>query len=477
MSFRTSPPVKSSPFDIVRRSCLQPGGLPFGNALTPEHIEQAWEAEGGSVGGAEPQTVFTPGIVLWAMLSQALFTGVGRSCRAAVIRVAAYYALLGQSVSTNTGAYCRARAKVGEGVVRRLMEGVAQRAEVEVPEDWKWLGRTVFIPDGTTHSMPDTKANQAEYPQSKSQKPGIGFPLLRTVALVSLATGMVRAFATAPYAGKETGETALLRSLFGSLQPGNVVLGDRYYCGWFMLALLQRLGIDFVVRLHQHRKADFRRGRRLGSHDHIVAWKKPQRPEWLDQETYDNLPHELEVREVHVAINTPGCRTKSLVVVTSLKDAEVVGSEDLADLYRKRWRVELHLRDIKSTMELDVLRTLTPAMVRQELWTGLLAYNLVRQSLLQSAAASGDYPQYLSFTATLQMLTTTWLLAAFPDDATVSSQSVALVLQRLNSGAAHRVGLRPNRVEPRAIKRRKTTHKLLTVPRAEAQAKLLNDAA
>ena len=474
MSFRISPPVKSSPFDIVRRSCVQQDGLPFADALTPEHIGQAWEAEGGSVGETSPETVYTRGIVLWAMLSQALFTGVGRSCRAAVIRVAAYYALLGRSISTNTGAYCRARAKVGEGVVRRLMEGVAERSEAQVPEDWKWLGRTVVIPDGTTHSMPDTPENQAEYPQSKSQRPGVGFPLLRAVALVSLATGMARAFATAPYAGKETGETALLRSLFGSLRPGNVVLGDRYYCGWFMLALLQRLSVDFVVRLHQHRRADFRRGRRLGPHDHIVAWKKPQRPEWMDQQTYDSLPQELEVREVHVAIDVAGCRTESLVVVTSLRDAESVGSEDLADLYRQRWRVELHLRDIKSTMELDVLRALTPEMVRQELWTGLLAYNLVRQSLLQSAAVTGEYPRYLSFTATLQMLTTTWLLAAFPVDVTVNPGSVALVLQRLASGASHRVGLRPDRVEPRAIKRRPSGHKRLMQPRDEARAQLLH---
>lgn len=472
MSFRTSPPVSSSPFEIVRRSCLLDDGLPFADALTPEHIEQAFVAEGVSFGAGDPRTVYTPAIILWAMLSQGLFTDVQRACRAAVLRVAAYFALMGRVISTNTGAYCRARAKVGEGVVRRLAQGVAQRCEAAVPEDWKWLGKTIRLVDGTTNSMPDTPANQAEYPQSKSQPPGVGFPLMRSVALVSLATGMVTALATGPYAGKETGETALLRSLFETLKPGDVVLGDRYYCGWFMLALLQQRGVDFVVRLHQHRKADFRRGRRLGSHDHIVAWKKPQRPEWLDQATYDSLPPELEIREVHVGVNVPGFRTESLVVVTSLRDADAVSSEDLADLYRQRWRVELHLRDIKSTMKLDVLRGLTPTMVRQELWTGLLAYNLIRQSVLQSTVASGHYPHQLSFTATLQMLATTWLIAALPDG--VTPRAAALVMLRLASGASHRVGLRPDRVEPRAIKRRKSSHKLLTEPRAQARAKLLN---
>lgn len=471
MSFRTSHPVAPSPFDIVRRSCLQQDGKPFADSLTAEQIEQAFAAEGVSF-GAESDAVYTPAITLWALLSQALFTGVQRSCRAAVVRVAAYCALLGRIISTNTGAYCRARAKVGEGVVRRLTEGVAERSEPAVPEEWRWLGRTVYIPDGTTQSMPDTPKNQAEYPQPTSQAPGVGFPLMRTVALTSLATGMVVAFATGPYAGKETGETALLRTLFHKLRPGDVVLGDRFYCGWFMLALLQRLGVDFVVRLHQLRRTDFRRGRRLGHKDHLVTWQKPPRPDWLDQQTYDSLPEELAIREVHVAVNVPGFRPDSLVVVTSLHDADQVSTEDLAELYRQRWRVELHLRDIKATMELDVLRGLTPEMVRQELWTGLLAYNLIRQSLLQSAETSGEYPCYLSFTAHVQMLTTTWLLAAIPIP--VNPGEVALVLLRLTHGASHRVGLRPNRVEPRAIKRRPSTHPRLTEPRARARAKLTN---
>jgi hypothetical protein len=472
MSFRTSSPAASSPFEIIRRSCLQSGGLPFAEALTPEQIEQAFVAEGVSF-GSSADAVYTPAITLWAMLSQALFTGAQRACVAAVLRVASYYALLGRPVSTNTGAYCRARAKVGEGVVRRLTEEVAERCAAAVPEDWKWLGMNVHLADGTTNSMPDTPANQAEYPQSTSQAAGVGFPLMRVVVLMSLATGMVTGMASGPYKGKETGETALLRSLFHKLRRGDVVLGDRYFGGWFMLALLQQLGVEFVTRLHQLRRADFRRGERLGAHDHIVTWQKPQRPDWLDQATYDSLPGQLAVREVHVAVHVPGCRTKSLVVVTSLKDADVVSAEDLTDLYRRRWGVELQLRDIKSTQELDVLRGLTPPMVRQELWTGLLMYNLICQSVLQSTEKFGYYPRQLSFTATLQMLATTWLIAALPASVTATPDQLTLVLLRLANGASHRVGLRPDRVEPRAIKRRKSSHNLLTQPRAAARAKLL----
>jgi hypothetical protein len=146
--------------------------------------------------------------------------------------------------------------------------------------------------------MPDTREKQAAYPQSKAQQPGIGFQIVRVVALLSLTTGMITAAACGPYAGKETGETALLRELFDEFDPADIFLEDRCYCGWFMLALLQEPGVDFVLRLHQLCRSDFRTGARLGVGDHLVLWAKPARPDWLDQETYDHLPANLVIREV-----------------------------------------------------------------------------------------------------------------------------------------------------------------------------------
>ena len=204
--------------------------------------------------------------------------------------------------------------------------------------------------------MPDTAENQAEYPQSTAQAEGLGFPIMRAVALCSLATGMVTALACGPYAGKETGETALLRTLFDTLARGDVVLGDRYYGGWFMLALLQAMGVDFVTRLHQLRTADFKRGRRLGKGDHVVSWPKPERPEWMDQETYDRLPEELEVREIHVNIDVPGFRTESLVVVTSLLDAKDYSRDEISAIYRRRWVVEVSQADCVSRYSLYRVR-------------------------------------------------------------------------------------------------------------------------
>jgi hypothetical protein len=472
-----------SAFELVRQSLLQDASLPFADALTADHIQQAFDAEGVWFGEADGDAsagpedddgiVYTPEVTLWAMLSQALFTDTQRACVAAVQRVAVYYVLLGRIVSsTNTGAYCRARAKVTEGVVQRLVEGLALRCESSVPDEWQWHGHRTLVIDGTTHSMPDTKKNQVEYPQPTSQAEGLGFPMLRAVALTSLATGMVLALAMGPYAGKETGETALFRTLFDQLRRGDLILADRYYGGWFMLALLRELGVEFVTRLHQLRDADFRRGKRLGKGDHLTSWAKPAKPEWLAQETYDRLPEQLEVREIEVRVEIPGFRTESLVVVTSLFDHRTYTRDEIGDLYRRRWVIELELRDIKSTMSLDVLRRQTPEAVRQELWTALLAYNLVRQSMLQSALASGCQPQQLSFAASLQMLANTWLLAAVPPLASVSARERLVALRILN-GHSHRVGNRPNRVEPRAVKRRPAPLALLTEPRATAKARLL----
>ena len=472
MSFRTSHAALHRGFDLVRRSLLQAPGLPFADALSVEQIQHAFDAEDVHFGDDDDAVVYTPPVTLWAMLSQMLFTGEQRSCLAAVVRVAAFYALLGREVcGTNTGAYCRARTKVPEGVPRRLTLQVARDCEPQVPAAWRWKGRNVQVVDGTTFSMPDTAENQAEYPQATSQAKGLGFPLMRAVALCSLATGMITALACGPYAGKETGETALLRTLFNELAPGDVLLGDRYYGGWFMLALLQELGVDFVTRLHQLRTADFERGRRLGKGDHVVSWPKPERPEWMDQETYDRLPPQLEVRAVQVNIDVPGFRTESLVVVTSLLDPKEYSREDLAILYRRRWVVELHLRDIKTAMKLEVLRCKTPAMVRQELWTGLLVYNLIRQSILQSAHQTERQPDELSFTATMQMLANTWLTAAVVADENGATAD-ALVTLRVIHGGSHRVGNRPDRVEPRAVKRRPKSHPLLTTPRGQAHAAL-----
>jgi hypothetical protein len=472
MSFYHGCKTLTRRFRLVLASFLQNDSLPFSDALPEEEIEQAFEEEGFafSAEDEEEDAVYTPPVTLWAFLSQMLHKAEQRSCVAAVARVMVLLTALGREPpSGNTGAYCRARAKLPEPVIRRLTLRMAQGCEEAVPSSWLWHGRHVKLVDGTTASMPDTEANQAEYPQHGVQEEGVGFPLMRMVVLVSLATGMLCDMALGPYQGKETGEPALFRELLGRLEADDIVVGDRYYCSYFMIALLKELGVDFVVRLHQARTADFRRGRRLGSGDHLVEWIRPARPEWMDRETYARIPASIELREVLVQVDQPGFRTKSLVVVTTLCDAETYTSDEIAELYRGRWLAELDIRTIKITLDMDILRCKTPAMVRREIWAHLLAYNMIRRSILQSARASERSPRELSFTAAMQGIAASWTVAvlATPD------RFGMLVDAHLANLAGHRVGNRPNRVEPRAIKRRPKPHRLLMKPRAEARLDVL----
>ncbi len=365
----SSPSARSVPgrFGLILASFLQQPGLAFADVLPEDHIQAAFD-EQGLVFAQEEDEIYTPQVTLWAFLSQVLFQGEQRSCVAAVSRVIVLLVALGQEApSGNTGAYCRARAKLPVPVIRRLTCETADRCERGAPQSWLWHGRHVKLVDGSTCSMPDTEANQAEYPQPTTQEAGLGFPLARFVVLLSLATAMVSDLAIGPYSGKETGESALLRELLGRLEPSDILLADRYFCSYFMICLLLGAKIDFVARLHQRRTADFRRGRRLGPGDHAVMWSRPNKPDWMDQATYEQMPESIELREVEVAVPQPGFRTESLVVVTTLTDARRYTREDLAELYHRRWLAELDIRAIKVTLGMDVLRSKSPEMVRREI--------------------------------------------------------------------------------------------------------------
>ncbi len=460
-------------FRLLLSSFLQDDGLPFGDSLPEEEIERAFQEEGVSLGcddDQEQDVVYTPAVTPWAFLSQMLHRREQRSCTAAVSRVVVLLVALGrQPCSTNTGAYCRARAKLPEQVLQRLTLDMAVGCEEQAPSDWLWHDRHVKLVDGTTISMPDTVANQEEYPQPESQSEGLGFPITRMAPLFSLATGMLCDMAMGPYQGKETGELALFRELLDRLAEGDIVLGDRFFCSYFMIALLMEVGVDCVVRLHQRRTADFRRGRRLGKDDHLVEWKRPVKPSWMDQETYDRMPELIEVREVLVHVAQPGFRVKSLVVGATLRDADEYAAREIAGLYRSRWLAELDIRAIKITLDMDVLRCKTPEMAPREVWTHLLTYNLIRRAILGSASASGLTPRELSFTAAMQSIAASWAIAALVDWRTFG----LLVDAHVSNLSGHRVGDRPDRVKPRAIKRRPKPHRLLTKPRAQARAELL----
>ena len=259
--------------------------------------------------------------------------------------------------------------------------------------------------DGTTVSMPDTPENQAAYPQVYNQKPGLGFPIARIGVITSLACGAVLNLGFCRYAGKGQGEVSLLRRLWDVLRRGDVLLADSLLSNWTGIVLLQERGVDLVSRLNKaHRKADFRRGIRLGDDDHIVRWRKPTSIRSVDRRTYNSLPEYVTIREARFRVEQRGFRTKAIVVVTTLLDPLETTKEDLASLYRARWNNELDLRSIKSTMKMDVLRCKTPELVRKEVWTHILAYNLIRTIMAQAAAKHGVEPRTISFKGALQTL-------------------------------------------------------------------------
>ncbi len=439
------------------------GGLPFSELLPASYVQRVLDDE--HVEWRE--CVYSPLVTLWTFLSQTLC--VDHSCRQAVARLRAFLTADGQQpCSAQTGPYCKARQKLPENVCARLARDAGQALHERVSDCGLLNGRPVKLVDGTTVSMPDTAANQAEYPQSRSQKPGLGFPIARVVALLSLASGAALDLAMGRYTGKNTGETALFRQLWRSLFPGDVVVGDRYFASYWDLALLAICGVDSVYRQHQLRLSKCLRVRRLGSGDWLLRLPKPQRPSWMDHDTYRNIPQELLVREVSFRVRVRGWRVRELTLVTTLCDAEVYSLDELARVYHVRWQAEVDLRSIKITMQMDVLRCKTPDMVRKEIWLHLLAYNLIRTVMAEAAEHANMRPREVSFKGALQTLTA---YRAIVEQAPPGALP-ALYESLLEAIAMHQVGNRPHRYEPRAVKRRPKQHDLLTIPRQEAKRRL-----
>jgi len=319
--------------------------------------------------------------------------------------------------------------------------------------------------DGSTVSMPDTPENQEAFPQSRTQAPGVGFPLARIGVLFSLSVGTVLDLGIRRWAGKFQSELAMLRDMIPSLQAGEVLLTDCYLCSYMEIALVWKRGADYVGRMHAHRKVDFRRGRRLGPCDHVVEWSKPKRPDWMSPEDYATIPETLSIRELRCRIARRGYRTRTIVIATTLLDAEQYPRDEIARLYRLRWDAEINLRSLKTMMNMDVLRCHNPDMVRKEIWAHLLAYNLIRTVIAQAAAGHGKDPRQISFTRAMRTLE-----AFRPAIAGVSNDRLAQLYQHmLTAIASHEIGNRPDRLEPRQRKRRPKPYKLMTKPRNQAR--------
>ena len=409
--------------------------------LLPEHRER----------------LYPPTETLSMFLAQAM--SADRSCQN-IVNQAALQRFAGGLTpgSTHTGGYCRARQRLPLTMISHLTQHLGKQIDEKLPDAWRWQGRRVRIIDGTTVTMPDTAANQATFPQQRGQRVGLGFPICRLVGITCLASGTLINAAIGRFNGKGGDEQTLLRTIQDTFKPGDVVLGDAFFATYFFIAAMQSNGVDVLMEQHGSRKrtTDFRCGQTLGERDHLIVISKPKiRPDWMSEAQYNAAPDSLTVREFKAGGKT---------MVTTLSCHKRYPKEALKTLYKSRWHIELDIRNIKDTMGINVLSCKTPEMAIKEIWVYLLAYNMIRLMMAQSALLADITPRNISFKHCLQI----WLVYMQSSQGS-DDENLELLFQIMTQ---QRVGNRSGRIEPRAVKRRPKAYPLLTKPRDEARAEV-----
>ena len=396
--------------------------------------------------------VFTPFVTLLIFIKQVLCPD--KSCKQAITDFISEQSSKGNDIipSANTGPYSKARQRLPETTVHDLVKETGGNSSENTDSGWKIYGREVKAFDGTTVKMADSEANQAEFPQHSNQKKGAGFPIARLLVIVSLTVGTVLDYALAAYKGKGTGEHALLREVKGSILKDDIVLGDRYFPSYFVMADLYTVGADGIFRGQSQRNYDFRTGEQLGKNDHIVQWKKPQKPTWMNQETYDNYPKEITVREFKVGGN---------VYVTTFLNSKKYHKKELAKIYKLRWHIEINLNSIKTIMRMDMLSCKSPEMVKKEIGVHLLAYNIIRIIIAEACQKHGCTPREISFKGAIQLLNS--FMPRFENSSKEDNER--MYDRMLSVMVKNKIGGRPGRVEPRKLKQRKKPFKNLNCPR------------
>lgn len=408
---------------------------------------------------------YTPVKTVLTFLAQVLL-GDG-SCQQAVNGLIAHQAAEGRRrrCSADTGGYCKSRSRIPEGVLWNLARQAGRSADCLAAEGWRWLGHVVRVVDGSTLQIADTAANRAEYPLQKNLAPGLHYPVVRILVVFSLAVGTVLEGAMSPYQGKGTGETGMLRDLADKFAPGQILLADRYYAGYWDVAFWLARGVHLVSVNSKSRKTDYRIGRRLGTRDHLVEWTRTDRPDWAEDETARLTPRRLLMRELRISIDNPGFRTRKIDVITTLTDPQAYPKEQIEQLYRLRWQAELQLRSLKTHMGMGRLRCKTPEMVRKEFAMYLLAYNCVRRVGLEAALVSGRMPREISFKNTMQAA------AEFLPRLHQAPDLDLWLTSLLETVAQVIVANRPNRTEPYQTKTRPKDWPKLSTPRQKIRGK------
>ncbi|ASC69262.1 Transposase InsG for insertion sequence element IS4 [Halomicronema hongdechloris C2206] len=449
--------------EVLKEKYQNSIALPFAEVLPEAEIQSVLNEQGIRY----RRVLYTPMVVLWSWLSQVL--DVDGSLSHAVKRVTTWMSLSGLTVpSADTGGYSKARKRLPESIFPPLLQRVARALRQKVPPAQRWCGRPVKAFDATTVLMSDTAANQAAYPQHSNQKAGCGFPILKLQVWFCVTTGAVLEVAMAPF---RVSEWRLARQLYRKLRPEDVVVADSAYGTYVDLAWVALTGADAVFRKHHQRRCDFRRGKKLGIGDHIVRWQRPkQYPKALSSGELGALPESIEVREVYLSIQVPGFRPTNVVVVTTLRDPKRYPKAKLAELYHRRWQAsEVNLRHLKTTLAMEMIAAKTPAMVTKSIWLHLVSYNLLRTLMWDATAHSEVGALRVSLQGTRQQFNhfRAEFLHLAPSKRGQGYQALLSAVRELI------IPPRPNRSEPRVVKRRPKPFPRMQEPRSVLKAKLV----
>lgn len=406
------------------------------------------------------ERLYPPTETLSMFLAQAM--SADRSCQNRVNQTAIQRMASGLSLSsTLTGGYCRARKRLPLEMVSELTCYLGDIIRAQSKTSWKWKKRDIKIVDGTTVTMPDTTANQLVYPQQSGQKAGLGFPICRVVGITCLSSGALLNAAVGPFKGKGGDEQTLVRSIQDTLHSGDILMGDAYYASFFFIAAMQAKGVDILMEQYgaRRRSTDFRKGRKLGAKDHIIELSKPNKPPyWMSASEYQAVPDSIFIREFKV---------DGKIMITTMGCPKYASKNELKQLYKSRWHVELDIRHIKTTMGMNTLSCKTPEMVVKEMWVYLLAYNMIRLMMIKSALLTDVPPREISFKHCLQ-LWISWCQLSSCLELEESETLLILIAQQ-------RTGNRPGRIEPRALKRRAKPYPLLKKHRNLARIEVIEN--
>lgn len=441
---------------LKRKSCKQIGEL-FENFI-PRALLKPEQA-----GAMSRRRLFSKENTFWAFFSQVLDADGG--CKEVIRKLQSYASIKGVKIpSSSTASYCTARKKLDEQMLSEIFEHTADRLD-KMPETGLLNNRRVIVVDGTGISMPDTSANQEVWPQSSSQKPGCGFPTARICACFSLESGALLSYAIG---NKKNNELPLFRKQWKMFKRGDIFLGDKGFCSYFDIANLEKQGVDSVVTLARRTPVSSANSlKKLGPDDLLITWKRPVYKSILSysKEAWEELPKELALRQIKVTVKHPGFRTQGFYIVTTLLDAKRYPAEEIAELYFKRWDVELFFRDIKTTMGLDILRCRTPGMICKEILMCFIAYNCIRRLMYEAAEGADLEVRVVSFKGSVQALRN-W--EPHLNQTKISRAERCRLISDLYDAMTNTpIRQRPGRSEPRCLKRRPKNYQLLTSPRHE----------